>query len=98
MFLESAPAGRVSTQGWVLGSQPSLILNYSHICWEQFLKNFTPAYLQPTLAGFLLKTTWNRKCLHSLYPWLRTELAKLLVEIKKIKKKKSDTVPGIEVG
>jgi hypothetical protein len=46
-----------------LESQPSFILNYSHIRWEQFLKNFTPAYLQPTLAGFLLKTTWNRKCL-----------------------------------
>lgn len=52
MFLESAPAGRVSTQGWVLGSQPSLILNYSHICWEQFLKNFTPR-LPSAHAGWL---------------------------------------------
>lgn len=31
-------------------------------------EEFYPTYLQPTLAGFLLKTTWNRKCLCSLYP------------------------------
>lgn len=92
-FLKLVQTSLVSTRGWVLWkSTPCNFELLSHLLGA-VPEEFHPTYLQPTLPGFLLETTWNRKCLCSLHPQLRTELAELRVEIKG-----ADSVPGLEVG
>lgn len=92
-FLKLVQTSPVSTRAWVLWK--SSPCNFERL--SQLLgavpEEFHPTYLQPTLPGALLETTWNRKCLCSLHPRLRTELAGLRVEIKG-----ADSVPGLEVG
>lgn len=91
--LKLVPTSLVSTRGRVLWK--ASLCNFellSHLL-RAVPEEFHPTYLQPTLPGFLLETTWNRKCLCSLPPQLRTELAGLRVEMKG-----ADSVPGLEVG
>lgn len=68
MFLKLVPKGLVSTQHWVLWKSTQCNFELLSHLLRAIPEEFHPTYLQPTLAGFLLKTTWNRKCLGSLYP------------------------------
>lgn len=68
MLLQFIAAGLVSIQGWALWKSTQCDFELLSHLLGAVPEEFHPTYLRPTPAGFLLQTTWNRKCLCSLCP------------------------------